>query len=331
MKLEIWQKELRQCLRSIEDLSRLMPIKDINRLRETVSKMRLSITPHTLKLIDFNDPKDPLLMMSLPQTQELEFSAEESSDPIGDDKRSPIPFLVHRYPDRALIHVNYVCAQYCRFCFRRSKTGCANVGPSPKDRDAIIKYIKDHSEIEEAILSGGDPLILTDDGLAIWIAKLKTVNSLRRIRLHTRLPVTLPSRITPKLVRMIKNFQTKEFPIYIVTHFNHPREIAKENVTAIARLVDSGIVVRNQSVLLKGVNDNPTVMQALLKRLVDIRVVPYYIHQLDKARGTSHFRVPIEQGMKLMKGLRGHVTGLALPRFMLDSADGTGKKSLGNF
>jgi len=339
MQLETWQKELRRCVSSIEGLNRYAPKgflhssqgllgrndKGKDLMQEVVKNMRLSITPHTLKLIDWNDPRDPLLLMAVPRSRELDFSADEVADPIGDDKCSPVPFLVHRYPDRALIHVNYVCAGCCRFCFRRSKTGRANVGPSAKNRDDIVAYLKQHAEVEEAILSGGDPLMLADKELANWIAHFKTVKTLRRIRIHTRLPVTLPSRISPKLVRMLKSFQTNEFPIYMVTHFNHPKEIAKENIDAIARLVDAGIVVRNQSVLLKGVNDNLTVMRDLLRRLVDVRIVPYYIHQLDKAQGTSHFRVPVKDGIKLMKSLRGKVTGIALPKYVMDCPDGAGK------
>ncbi len=330
MKLQTWQKELRGCIRSIDELARLIPIKNAARLRQAVGKMRLSITPHTLKLINFNDPHDPLLLMSVPTEKELTVMPNETADPIGDDKKSPLPFLVHRYPDRALVHVSYVCAQYCRFCFRRSKTGCANPGPSDKNRTDIVDYLVRHPKIEEAVLSGGDPLMLNDAELAAWLKALKTVKTLRRIRIHTRLPVTLPSRITPNLVETLKRFQTKDFPIVIVTHFNHPREIAKQNVAAAARLVDAGIVVRNQSVLLKGVNDDAETLRELFCRLVDIRVHPYYLHQLDMACGTSHFRVPIERGLRIMDRLQGKTTGLALPKYMLDDSKGTGKRQIHN-
>ncbi|MFA6161425.1 MAG: KamA family radical SAM protein [Patescibacteria group bacterium] len=328
MPLENWQKDLRHCVRNIDELESYIAIKDKELLRKTISRMRLSITPHTLKLIDFKNPHDPLLRMCLPQAQELAFAAGETHDPIGDDKKSPLPFLVHRYPDRALIHATYVCAQYCRFCFRRTKTGHANPGPSAQDRAMIIKYIADHPGIEEAILSGGDPLMLTDQELAVWLKALSSVPTLQRIRIHTRLPVTLPSRVTPSLVRTLKRFQKTEFPIYLVTHFNHPQEIAADNVKAIARLVNAGIVVRNQSVLLKDVNDDLNVMTKLLKRLIAIRIVPYYVHQLDKAQGINHFRVPVNHGKKLIAELHGHLSSIAIPKFMLDSPDGSGKKVL---
>jgi lysine 2,3-aminomutase len=328
MHLEQWQIDLQNCVRTIEELERFIPITNRKHIREVIANMRLAITPHTLGLIDFHNPNDPLLLMSVPNERELILSADELDDPIGDEIHSPISFLTHRYPDRVLVHATFFCAQFCRFCFRRFKTGGATPGPAERDVDRIIEYLHDHPEVEEVILTGGDPFTLLDRQIDDWLKRLREIQSVRRIRFHTRVPVTLPSRVTDSLVGIIKARMDNTHPIYVVTHFNHPREIAPENVTAIAKLVDAGIVVRNQGPLLKGVNDNPDTLARLYKKLVDIRVVPYYLHQLDLAKGTSHFRVPIERGLTIMSALRNNITGIALPRYVLDVPGGKGKGDL---
>lgn len=325
MPLEQWQNELRHCIRTLEQLEKYVPTRNVGRMHQVLANMRLSITPHTLKLINFQDSQDPLLLMSVPLEQELIISPEEFNDPIGDDMKSPIPFLTHRYPDRVLVYPTFFCSHYCRFCFRRAKTGQATVGPARQDVERIEEYLRTHPAVEEVIFTGGDPLTLTDDQINAWLQRIRRIPPIRRIRFHTRVPVNLPSRITPALVDLLRRHVGAELPIYIVTHFNHPREIAPENISAIARFVDSGIVVRNQSVLLRGVNDDVETLEELFKRLTDIRIVPYYLHQLDLARGTNHFRVPLERGMRIMRTLQGRVTGLALPRYMLDLPRGLGK------
>lgn len=325
MPLEQWQIELQQCVRTLEQLEKYVPVSNVDRMREVLANMRLSITPHTFGLIDFQNPRDPLLLMSVPQERELTVTPEELADPIGDDVKSPIPFLTHRYPDRVLIHATFFCSHYCRFCFRRTKTGQATPGPLKQDIDRIAAYLRAHPEIEEVILTGGDPLTLMDSQIDEWLMLLRGIPSIRRIRFHTRVLVNLPSRITAMLVEIMKRHMDAEHPIFVVTHFNHPREIAPENISAVSHLVDSGIIVRNQSVLLRGVNDDPETLERLFKKLVDIRAIPYYLHQLDLARGTNHFRVPIEWGIELMRTLQGRVTGIALPRYVLDLPDGKGK------
>lgn len=325
MQLEPWQIDLRNCVRTLEDLEKYIHIGNKTRMREVLANMRLSITPHTLRLINFDDPHDPILLMCVPQTGELTISPEELVDPIGDEAKSPIPFLTHRYPDRVLIYATFFCSLFCRFCFRRFKTGEATPGPTRADIDRIVGYLRQHSEIEEAILTGGDPLTLLDDQLDQWLRTLRSIPSIRRIRIHTRVPVNLPSRITDNLVTIFSRHMDTTHPIYLVTHFNHPKEIATENITAVAKLVNAGIVVRNQGPLLKGVNDDASTLEELFKRLTDIRVVPYYLHQLDLAKGTNHFRVPIQKGIALMRELQGRVTGIALPRYMLDLPGGKGK------
>lgn len=299
-------------------------------MREVLANMRLSITPHTASLIRFDNPDDPLFLMSVPQERELNVMPEELIDPIGDEVKSPVPFLTHRYADRVLIYATFSCSHYCRFCFRRFKTGQANPGPSPADTDRILSYLSEHTEVDEVILTGGDPLTLLDDQIESWLNRLRLISSIRRIRFHTRVPVNLPSRVTDGLVALLRRHQDAMHPIFVVTHFNHPREIADENIAAVAKLVDTGIVVRNQSVLLKGVNDDAKTLAELFKRLADIRVVPYYLHQLDLARGTNHFRVPIEKGIELMRTLQGQTTGIALPRYMLDLPGGYGKIPIGH-
>lgn len=328
MALQQWQEELRRTVRTLEDLEQYLPIANKEAMKQVLGNMRLAITPHTLKLINFADPHDPLLLMSVPQEAELRMRPEELRDPIGDEAKSPIPFLTHRYPDRVLVYATFSCSHYCRFCFRRFKTGQANPGPGAADYERICAYLRAHPEVDEVILTGGDPLTLTDEQLNLILSTLRGVLTIARIRIHTRVPVNLPSRITPELCSLLQRHQSSERPLYVVTHFNHPRELAPENIRALAMLVDHGMVVRNQSVLLRGVNDSLETLQLLLKRLVNIRVVPYYIHQLDVARGTSHFRVPLERGLALLQALQGRVTGIAIPRFMLEIPGGGGKVPL---
>jgi lysine 2,3-aminomutase len=194
--------------------------------------------------------------------------------------------------------------------------------------DRIAEYLAEHAEVDEVILTGGDPLTLMDWQIEDWLRRLRKIPSVHRIRFHTRIPVNLPSRVTDDLIGILRAYQRPTRPIFVVTHFNHPREIAPANVSAIAKLVDAGIVMRNQSVLLRGVNDDVQTLGDLFKGLADIRVVPYYLHQLDLARGTGHFRVPVERGIQLMRALQGKITGIALPRYMLDLPDGNGKVPL---
>lgn len=323
--LEPWQRELQQCVRTLEQLERYVALPHQERLKKVLKDMRLSITPHSLKLIDWNNPADPLLLMAVPHERELVVSPEELCDPIGDEAKSPIPFLTHRYPDRVLIYATFFCSLSCRFCFRRFKTGSSNPGPTKPEMGTIFTYLEQHPEVEEVILTGGDPLTLVDQQLEEWFKQLRAIPSIRRIRIHTRVPVNLPSRITGNLVSLMKKYMDAKHPIFVVTHFNHPREIAEENIKAVVNLVDAGIVVRNQSVLLRGVNDDAETLEKLFKSLADIRVVPYYLHQLDLARGTNHFRVPIARGLELMRKLQGKVTGIALPKYMLDLPGGKGK------
>jgi lysine 2,3-aminomutase len=327
MPLESWRDELRRTVRSLDELKRFIA-KPSAGMRQAVTRQRLAITPHTLSLIDWSDPHDPIRRLCVPDALELDEHAGEMRDPIGDAAKSPIPFLTHRYPDRVLVLSSFACAQYCRFCFRRDRTGLPTPGPSASDRERMVEYLREHPAVEEVILSGGDPWIAGDAEIDAWLGGVFSVPSVRRVRFHTRVPVVLPSRVTGGLVAVLRRHQGAERPVIVVTHFNHPREIAPENVTALARLADAGISLRNQNVLLRGVNDDATTLAALYRRLVDCRVVPYYLHHLDLAAGTNHFRVPLRRGLAIMRELQGRVTGVALPRYMLDLPGGKGKVPL---
>jgi lysine 2,3-aminomutase len=323
--MEKWQIELRHCIRTYDELRRRCP--DISKaaFRSASRAMRFSITPHTADLIDWSDSDDPLFRMAVPSKDELKISPEELEDPIFDDAHSPLPFLIHRFPDRALILAAFVCAGFCRFCFRRSKTGRSKAGPSDADFAKIRAYISDRPLIKEVILSGGDPLMLSEQKLSSWLSALSKIKNLKILRIHTRLPVTLPSRITPSLVKIFKTVIAANNKLVLVTHFNHPREIAPANIKTIRKLLNAGVIVKNQSVLLRGVNDNSSALEELFRRLWDIGVSPYYLHQLDLARGTNHFRVPVEKGIYLIKRLKSRASDIALPQYVIDLPGGLGK------
>lgn len=326
--MEKWQEELMASIRTVDDLKVFVRARDevflntrdhrlsgnfFDRLFDVVARARMSITPHTAKLIDWGNPDDPLFLMSVPNEQELEAADNELDDPVGDKICSPLPFLVRKYEDRALIQVSFVCPQYCRFCFRRDRTGRATAGPTAEDRERIREYLVAHAEIKEVILSGGEPLLLTDSQLREWFEMIRAAG--KSIRVHSRVPVTLPSRITPELVSLLSEFKTT-----IVTHFNHPKEIAAENTAALRRLTEAGLVVKNQSVLLRGVNDSTEIFRELIERLRQLGVSQWAIHHLDAAKGTGHFYVPLARGIEIVR-----VLGKSAPPYQLDMPDGKGK------
>lgn len=324
--MEKWQEELTASIRTIEDLRIFLPVSETSPLFEVVARARMSITPHTAKLIDWSNPSDPLFLMSVPNEQELVFTEGELNDPVGDKLCSPLPFLLRKYEDRVLVQVSFMCPQYCRFCFRRARTGCATPGPTAADREHIREYLAAFPKIKEVILSGGEPLLLSDRQIREWFEMIRSVSHFPppcqggggrkvRTRVHTRVPVTLPSRITPELV-----FLLSEFNVAVIAHFNHPREIATENVEAIKRLVEIGLVVKNQSVLLRGVNDSTEVLRELIEKLGVLGVSQHAIHHLDAAKGTSRFCVLLARGMEIVRGL-----GELAPPYYLERPDGKGK------
>ena len=277
----------------------------------------MRITPYYLGLIE--EPGDPIWRQCIPDLRELE-NGRFPCDPLNEKGFSPVPGLIHRYPDRAVWLVSSMCATFCRFCVRKHHFGWGTSDTNASD-DNVLTYIERTPAIRDVILSGGDPLLLSDDVLGNLLAGLRRIAHVEIVRIHTRAPVTLPERITPELCRLLKRYH----PLYINTHFNHPVEITAPSAEACSMLADAGIPLGNQTVLLKGVNDDPLVMKILMQKLLTIRVRPYYIHQADLVQGTRHFHVSVDRGLEILSGLRGHTTGLAIPYYMIDLPGGKGK------
>jgi lysine 2,3-aminomutase len=278
-------------------------------------------------LVNRNDPDDPIARQFVPTKAELDFQSEELVDPIGDDAHSPIEGIVHRYPDRVLLKLTPVCAVYCRFCFRREMVGPEKAKPlSPTALAGAYDYIRAHREIWEVILTGGDPLVLSVRRLQEVMRVLGAIDHVRVVRIHTRLPVADPDRVTGKLVQAMK---IKGKPTYVAIHVNHARELTAAARAACARMADAGIPLLSQTVLLAGVNDSPQAMGELMRALVECRVKPYYLHHGDLAPGTSHLRTDLEAGQRLMRGLRGRFSGLCQPTYVLDIPGGHGKSPVG--
>jgi lysine 2,3-aminomutase len=315
--------------RSAADLvaAGLAPPQALMELERVAARYAVSLTPDLGELIDPADPHDPIARQFVPDPAELDRQAGESADPIGDDANSPLEGIVHRYPDRVLLKLAYVCAVYCRFCFRREM-----VGPGRRralagaDLDAALAYIRDHQEIWEVILTGGDPLILSARRLSQVMGALAAVDHVKVVRVHTRVPIAAPALITSALVRALKAFGKAT---YVVLHANHPRELTPAARAACARLIDAGIPMLSQSVLLRGVNDDPATLAALMRALVECRVKPYYLHHGDLAPGTSHLRTTIAHGQALVRALQGRISGLCQPAYMLDIPGGHGKSPIG--
>ncbi len=281
----------------------------------------VSVTDYYASLI--KRPDDPIWKQCMPDLLELEDTAQDP-DPLDESALSPVPGLIHRYPDRVVLLVSNRCPVHCRFCMRKRLVGSGDVQMSNDAFYKIVEYIAVHSEIHDVILSGGDPLMLDDASLKTILTELRTIPHVAIIRIGTRVPVTLPSRITPELSALLQEFH----PLYINTHFNHPDEITPDSTTACTFLADAGIPLGNQTVLLKGVNDSLETMRCLMTGLLALRVRPYYLHQMDLVQGTAHFRTSVRKGLEIIKGLRGHISGLAIPHYVIDLAGGKGKVAL---
>lgn len=321
------EKHAGRGLRRAADLYRL-PIDDDTRERDRAAAEAYNVRAprHYLRLIDWNDPLDPIRRQTLPTADELRWDPRETEDPIGDQAHSPVPRLTHRYPDRVLLYPTYQCAVYCRHCFRKESLSDANDQFSEDALEPALAYIAAHAEIREVILTGGDPLVLSNARLAQLRARLEAIPHLRMLRFHTRVPVVLPGRITPELVGALKG----RLMVCIVTHFNHPNEIVAETVDGVRLLREGGFMLLNQTVLLKGVNDDKETLRTLFQELVyALGVKPYYLHHCDQTRGLSHFRTTIDTGLELMAQLRGHTSGLCMPLYVLDLPGGYGKTPLG--
>ncbi|QFR32625.1 lysine-2,3-aminomutase-like protein [Ancylobacter sp. TS-1] len=296
-------------------------------LARVAARYAVAVTPALAGLIDRDDAADPIARQFVPDARELETHPQELGDPIGDGAHSPVPGIVHRYPDRVLLKLVGVCAVYCRFCFRREMVGPgAETSLSDAALDAALAYVAAHPEIWEVVVTGGDPLVVAPRRLADLMARLAAIGHVKIVRFHTRVPVAAPERVTPALVEALR---APDVTTYVAVHANHARELASEARAALARLADAGLALVGQSVLLAGVNDDAQTLAALFRALVECRVKPYYLHHPDLAPGTAHFRLTIERGQELMRALRGRVSGLALPTYVLDIPGGHGKVPVG--
>jgi len=312
-------------LKTIDDLvdAGFVPPHDRGAMAAVAARYAVAITPAMAALIDPDDPDDPIAKQFVPDVRELVHLPEERADPIGDLALSPVEGIVHRYPDRVLLKAVHVCPVYCRFCFRREMVGPQGLGTLTAEAlDVAFDYIADHSEIWEVILTGGDPLVLSPRRLGELMARMANIPHVKIVRFHTRVPVVEPERIDAALIAALK---ASGKTTYLAVHANHPRELTREARAAIGRLADAGIALISQTVLLAGINDDPDVLAELMQAFVENRIRPYYLHHPDLAPGTSHFRVSIAEGQALVKGLRGRISGLAQPTYILDIPGGHGK------
>ncbi|PKA39089.1 lysine-2,3-aminomutase-like protein [Rhizobium sullae] len=316
-------------IKSVDDLANAGLVSDRDRqaLEEVAARYAIALTPTVTKLIDRTDAADPIARQFVPDIAELIATPEERADPIGDHAHSPVEGIVHRYPDRVLLKAVHVCPVYCRFCFRREMVGPQGLGTlEPAAMKAAFDYISSHPEIWEVILTGGDPLVLSSRRLDEITRELAAIDHVKIVRFHTRVPVVDPPKIDAALIAALK---ASGKTTYIALHANHPRELTSEARAACARLVDAGLVMISQSVLLKGVNDDAAVLADLMKAFVETRIKPYYLHHPDLAPGTSHFRLAIEEGQKIVSSLRGRISGLCQPAYILDIPGGYGKAVIG--
>ena len=299
---------------------------DLTAINEVARKFAVAITPRMLDLIEPTEPEDPIARQFIPDPRELDGDDAERADPIGDHRFAPVPGIIHRYPDRALLMPIRVCPVYCRFCFRRETVGSGTDRfLSGQQLDEAIDYIAKRDEIWEVILSGGDPLLLSPRRLDDILTRVRSIAHVSVIRVHTRIPLVSPERITNSLVRRLREAN----PVFVVLHCNHPREFTEDGRRACADLIDAGIPMLSQTVLLKGINDNADTMTELMRRLVENRIKPYYLHHADLARGTGHFRTTVAQGRRLMAEMRGNLSGVCQPTYVLDIPGGHGKSPIG--
>ncbi len=319
-----WHWQMRNRITSPEELARVISItpREQRTIERALDRFRFAIPPYYASLIDADDPECPIRLQSVPGDGELTLGDFDIKDPLNEEGDAVAPGMTHRYPDRVLWVVMHECAMLCRHCTRKRKVGKALTGVGDRDLDAGISYLKEHTEIRDVLLSGGDPFLLSDERIETILRRLREeVPSVEIVRFGTRLPVTMPQRITGNLVETLRNFH----PVYVNTHFNHPKEFTEESEGALARMADAGIPLGNQTVLLAGVNDCWALMRKLMHKLTANRVRPYYIYQCDLAEGLQHFRTTVAKGIEIMEHLRGHISGLAVPTFVVDAPGGGGK------
>ena len=319
-----WRWQLKHRITTVEQLEKFLPTltpEELAGAKLANHKLALGITPYFFNLIDPADENCPVRRQVVPRIEETHTASWEMSDPCGEDSHSPVPGLVHRYPDRVLFLVTDRCASYCRYCTRSRLVSNASGYDFHPEFDKQIEYITAHPEIRDVLLSGGDPLLLSDEKLENLLSRLRAIPHVEFLRIGTRIPIFLPQRITPQLCAMLKQFH----PLFISVHTNHPRELTTEVRAALGRMADAGIPLGNQSVLLKHVNDDVEVMKALVQKLLMCRVRPYYIYQCDLITGSAHLRASVSKGLEIMEELRGHTTGYAVPTYVIDAPGGGGK------
>jgi len=319
-----WRWQLKHRITTVEQLQKFLPTltpEELAGAKLANTKLALAITPYFFNLIDPADEHCPIRQQVIPRIEESHTAPWEMSDPVGEDSHSPVPGLVHRYPDRVLFLVTDRCAAYCRYCTRSRLVSNATGYDFHPEFDKQIAYIAAHPEIRDVLLSGGDPLLLSDDKLENLLSRLRAIPHVEFLRIGSRIPTFLPQRITPELCAMLKKFH----PLFMSIHSNHPRELTTEVRDAMGRLADAGIPLGNQSVLLKHVNDDADVMKAHVQKLLMCRVKPYYIYQCDLIAGSAHLRASVAKGLEIMEKLRGHTTGYAVPQYVIDAPGGGGK------
>ena len=318
-----WKWQISHRITTVEALSEIIPLseKEKQEIEESLGLFRMAITPYYASLMDPQDPSCPIRLQAIPSIAETHVEQWEMNDPLNEDRDSPVPHIVHRYPDRALFLVTHQCATYCRHCVRKRYVGEEDSPITKAEREKAIAYIAGTPGIRDVLVSGGDPLSLSDDSLEETISRLRAIPHVEIIRIGTRIPVVLPMRVNPALLSMLKKYH----PIWMNVHFNHPRELTPESRRACAGIADAGIPLGNQSVLLRNINDNTETMKELLLKLVQARVRPYYIYQCDLCEGIEHFRTRVETGIEIIRSLTGNISGFAIPRFVIDAPNGGGK------
>lgn len=321
-----WLWQLTNTVRTLDDLKQVIDLtKDEEEgVRISTKTIPLNITPYYASLMNRTDPRCPIRMQSVPIGKELNKTKYDAEDPLGEDDDSPVPGLTHRYPDRVLFLVTNQCSMYCRYCTRRRFSGQIGMGVPKKQLDDAISYIRQNSEIRDVLISGGDGLLINDNILEYILKNLRAIEHVEIIRIGTRAPVVFPQRITENLCEILKKYH----PVWLNTHFNTSIEITEEAKKACEMLVNAGVPVGNQAVILTGINDSVPIMKKLMHDLVKIRVRPYYIYQCDLSEGIGHFRAPVAKGLEIIEGLRGHTSGYAVPTFVVDAPGGGGKISL---
>ncbi|MEA3239401.1 MAG: lysine 2,3-aminomutase [Candidatus Bipolaricaulota bacterium] len=318
-----WHWQLKNRITTVDKLRQVVDLTatEEQAISDSLGTLRMAITPYFASLMDPKDRDCPIRKRAIPSSEELEFSKEDILDPLSEDTDSPVPGITHRYPDRVLFLVTDQCAMYCRHCTRRRYAGENDRARGKEEIDAAIRYIAETPQVRDVLLSGGDPLTFANDRLEDIIKRVYAIPHVEIIRIGTTIPVVMPQRVTPALIDMLKKYH----PLYINTHFNHPKEVTPEARKACERLADAGIPMGNQSVLLRDLNDSPIIMKKLVQDLVKMRVRPYYLYQCDLSRGISHFRTSVGKGLEIIESLRGHTSGLCIPTFIIDAPGGGGK------